>query len=105
MSFNPAPTELFPGLTSDGTNLTIPIADIPELDSMEADPVTGDVRKFIYALAKQFSSWWYGTLAADRPSRVTVSENISVNVAAGTQTVSITIRCTTDIPSTDIIPE
>ena len=36
------PNVIFPNMTSDGTNITIPLTDIPGLSAAEAEPATGN---------------------------------------------------------------
>jgi hypothetical protein len=45
-----SPAEFIPGYTSDGTNITIPIASLPGLTSALAAYDTGDVRAVLSAL-------------------------------------------------------
>lgn len=49
-NINYVPTNMWPGYTSDGTNITIPIAEIPGLSVAEANAVTGDWRDVFQAL-------------------------------------------------------
>lgn len=105
MAFDPAPTNLFAGMSEDGTDLTIPIASIPELTAAEADAVTGDLRKLIYALGEQMFAWYNGLAAADRPTKVSIGKSIQSNTAAGTQVVTYSLRCTTAVSGTEVVAE
>jgi hypothetical protein len=49
------PFLVWPGYSSDGTNITIPIADLPGLSAAEADATTGDWREILQAILR--SSW------------------------------------------------
>jgi hypothetical protein len=67
MAFNKAPTELFPGYTSNGTDITIPIASILGLTSAEADAATGDLRSIFLSLCATAFNHYNGLATADRP--------------------------------------
>jgi hypothetical protein len=67
MAFNGAPTQLFPGYSSDGTNITIPIADIEGLTAAEANSTTGDWREIFYGLCTTVFIHYNGLVAADKP--------------------------------------
>lgn len=99
MSFSAVPTDHIAGYSSDGTNITIPIASLPELTAAEANASTGDIRKILYALAcKAYDI--YNTLAvANRPAEMVVAKNTQVTDADGSATVSVTQRFNVDISS------
>lgn len=105
MAFNPAPTQLFAGMSEDGTTLSVPIASIPELTAAEADATTGDLRKLIYALGEQMFQYYNDLAAADRPTKVSISKSIQANTAAGTQTVTYSLRCITAVSGTEVVAE
>jgi hypothetical protein len=96
MAFDPIPTALFPGWTEDGTDITLPIADLPELTAAEADAATGDSRKIIYAFLEQFYAWYNGLAIADRPSRITISRGTNVETSPGLFTRSYTFQVVTE---------
>lgn len=74
MAFNPAPTALFPGYTSDGTNITIPIAALDGLTAAEAHTTTGDWRQIVIAMLSTLYKHYAGlTAGVDRPVAITVS--------------------------------
>lgn len=47
------PTQIFPGYTSDGTNITIPIASLPKLTAAAANATTGDGADVLWAIVDQ----------------------------------------------------
>jgi hypothetical protein len=99
MAFDPLPPSWIEGWTEDGTNLTIPIASIPELKAEEADPTEGDIRKCFFALCDAFWAAYNDTLAADRPTQMAIFKSPSSNVAEGTETMTYTFRFTTVVPA------
>lgn len=68
MAFNKAPTELFPGYSSDGTNITIPIADLLGLTAANAHTTTGDWRAIMLALCATAYATYEDLADADKPA-------------------------------------
>jgi hypothetical protein len=73
MAFNKSIAHWIPGFSSDGTDITIPIASLTELTAGEVDATTGDIRRFLFALHAQLASIWDATAAADRPGQMSLS--------------------------------
>lgn len=67
MAFNKAPTELFASYTSDGTNITIPIASITGLTVGQAHTTTGDWRAIMQAIETTVFNHYNGLATADKP--------------------------------------
>lgn len=105
MAWNPAPTTIFAGWTEDGTNITLPIANVPELTAAEADAATGDSRKILFALCAKVSAWWYALAVADRPAKMTVAKSISVDASTGVQTQTFTFTFKTAVLSQEVAAE
>jgi hypothetical protein len=76
MAFNAIPTNLFPGYTYVGTDLIIPLADLPGLDATAAHTTTGDNRRIAQALVEQIFSWYDALAEADRPTKLKVAEDV-----------------------------
>lgn len=83
MAFNPIPTNLIASWSEDGTNITFPIASVPELTAAEADAVTGDSRKIIYALLERICAWNTALAAADRSTRMTINKGNAIETTGG----------------------
>jgi len=75
MAFNPAPTVVFANWSENGTDITLPLASVPQLTAAEADAATGDSRKVLYGLLHQIHAWYTGLAAGDRPTKVVVSKS------------------------------
>ena len=110
MAFNPLPQSWFAGLASGGltklaTDLSIPIATFPELIAAEIDPVTGDVRKFLYAVCEKSWLVWNALLLADRPTKMAMSKSSSVDTATGLITNTYTFTFKNSIAAQDVAPE
>jgi hypothetical protein len=79
MAFDDTPTGwLGAGYSEDGTDITLPIASLPELTAEEADAANGDIRKILYAFAHAMHVKYNALPAADRPSKMTISKTQGV---------------------------
>lgn len=96
MAFNPVPTNLIASWSEDGTNITFPIASVPELTAAEADAVTGDSRKIIYALIERICEWHADLAVADRPTKMTVTRGNAFETAGGTFTRNYNLQFVLD---------
>ena len=92
MAFSKTPTNLFANWSSDGTNVTLPIASLPELTSAEANASTGDLRKIVFALLERLFAWYNGLATADRPTKLAIGKAATVNTATGKTSIVYTIR-------------
>jgi len=72
MAFDPKPTEVIAGWSEDGTNVTFPIASVPELTAAEADAVDGDLRRVWYALLMQLHAYFSTLNTEDKPAFMNV---------------------------------
>ena len=79
MAFDPKPTSWIENYSSDGTNITIPIATLDQLDAAGAHNDTGDIRQVLFALANYISEVWYALPVADRSKKMQISKSISHN--------------------------
>jgi len=96
MAFDPTPTTWLPDWSEDATDITLPIASLPELTAAEADAVTGDIRKILYALLEKLYAVWAATATADRPDRMTITRASVVNDDTGAITRNYTIQLVTE---------
>lgn len=69
MAFNPAPTAVFSSYESDGTTISIDIADLDGLTAAEANATTGDLRSVALAFPSTFYAHYAGLATADKPAR------------------------------------
>jgi len=79
MAFSEVPTDWLADWSEDGTDITVPIATFPELTAAEADAVTGDIRKILYAICEKLYQQWLATESADRPSRMSITRSTAVD--------------------------
>ena len=77
------PAQWVANWSEDATNITIPIASIPEITAAEADGTTGDMRKCIYALLAKFYAFWLTIPTVDRPAMMTIYRSTSTNDVTG----------------------
>lgn len=83
MAFNKAPTTIWPGYSSNGTDITIPIAALDGLTAAEAHATTGDWRSIMLSLASTLYRYYYELPTADRPLAVVVHAPTLYPVASG----------------------
>lgn len=79
MAFDPAVATWLDNWSEDGTDITVPIATFSELTAAEADAVTGDIRKVLFAICEKLWSVWTATATADRPSKMTLYRSTQTN--------------------------
>ena len=83
MAFVKAPTSLWPSYTSDGTNITIPIAALDGLTADEAHTSTGDWRSIMLAFCSTGYRHYSELLTADKPTMFTASMPTITPVSSG----------------------
>lgn len=103
MAYDDVPTDLFSGMSEDGTTLSIPIASIPQLTAAEADATTGDARKIVYAILRQVFDYYDGLATADKPARMTVTRQKAYS--GGTDTETFIVAFQTDVSGIDVADE
>jgi hypothetical protein len=79
--------------------------DLPELSDAEADQVTGDVRKFLYAFCEKCWSKWITILVANRPTKMALQKSTYVDSTTGIVTNTFTFTFYNTITSQDVASE
>jgi hypothetical protein len=105
MAFNKAPTTLLPSYSSDGTNMTIPIAAIPGLTSAEAHTTTGDWRAILFRLLSHAENYHYGLAAGDKSNIVSFGKSAAFNQVSRVNSVQLNLRLTTTSPDGNVSSE
>ena len=108
MAFDPTYRDinsLFAGWTEDGTNITLPIASLPELTAAEADATTGDSRKVIFAIMERLRIWFRDLAAADRPTKITVTRSDFSDPSNDTITYTYAIQIVTEATGVEVVAE
>lgn len=105
MAFNPLPQSWLENLTDDGTDISVPLATFPELTAAEADSVTGDIRKVVYAICEKLWSRWNALALADRPTKMTLAKSSSVDAGTGVITNVYTFTFKNSITAQDVAAE
>lgn len=83
MAFNKAPTTIWPSYTSDGTDITIPIAALDGLTAAEAHTTTGDWRSIMLAIVSTAYRYYSELADADKPTALTMSQPTITAVSTG----------------------
>lgn len=104
MAFDPAPSSWIPSWSEDGTDVTFPIASLPQLTAAEADGTTGDWRNCLMRFIDHTFDYYNGLAAADKPGKVLMTRNINGN-ADGTVTYRFNLQITNDIDSNSVTAE
>jgi hypothetical protein len=68
MAFNGTPTLMWPGYSSNGTTISINIADLPGLSVADANTLTGDWRAIMLAIISKAYTYYTGLPTADKPA-------------------------------------
>jgi len=84
MAFVKAPTSLWPSYTSDGTNITIPIAALDGLTAAEAHTSTGDWRSIMLSICSTAYRHYSELATADKPTMFIASMPTITPVSSGT---------------------
>ena len=79
------------GMDASGGEVKIPVASIPELDEEEAKGLTGDIRKFLFALLEKIYGEYNSLDYADKPQKMRVARGTYVNDATGKAQKSYTL--------------
>lgn len=99
------PTALFPGYTSDGTSVTIPLAALGGMTAGEADAATGDGRKLAFELAKAMHERIQALAAEARPTQFLTSESTPTGQGANEVRKSYTLTFDVNITAADVANE
>lgn len=102
-----APNVILPNLASDGTNLTIPLADIPGLTAAEADPSNGNGAEVLRLICDAAYERIEALPQADRPTQMTWGKPAAQGVsgAISRQSYNFGFNYTVDATSVNIAAE
>lgn len=90
---NVIPTQIFPGYTSDGISITIPLADLAGLTANEANAATGNVMEVIRTILEKAQAQLAALTPETRPVRSSLTK-APPSIAVGAGTVPGTLRQT-----------
>jgi hypothetical protein len=105
MAFSAAPSSWLDSWSENGTDITLPIASLPELTAAEADAATGDIRKVVFALLQKLQAEWNALDAADRPAKMSLTKASTIDSTTGRVTHTFTARFYCAIASQDVEAE
>jgi len=83
MAIDLAPSEWIASWSEDATNVSFPIASVPELTAAEADGTTGNISKVMFALMEKIYQEYIALPTADRPTKMVVTRSTSTNDLTG----------------------
>jgi hypothetical protein len=96
------PTQLFPGYTSDGTSITIPLADLTGLTAAEANATSGNAMEILRTIIDKAQAQIAALTPETRPVRSSLTK-AAPSIAVGTGIVPGTLRQTYTV-SFDLTP-
>ena len=102
------PASWFDGWTEDGTNITLPLAAVPELTAAEADAAEGSIADVLYAVAHRAYAAFNSIPAASRPANWVVYKAETPVAGPGDRSrVSFTFSFLTSVPAgqRNVVPE
>ena len=105
LTFDKTPTEWIAGWSEDGTNVTFPIASIPELTAAEADGTTGDIRKILFALMHKLAAVYATIPVAERPVQFQFFPSAGIDTATNNIQRTYTIRFNTGVTGEEVLDE
>ncbi len=105
MALDKTPTTWIANWSENGINITVPLATFDELTAAEADAVTGDIRKIVFALIEHLYQTYIAKATADRPAKLTMTKTVAANAVRNTLTSRYVISITTDIGTQEVRAE
>jgi hypothetical protein len=111
---NITPVQLFPGfeykaaaeaVTAD--SIVIPLAALPALTALEADPAGGDGREVLHALIDGANTRYSAIATASRPTKMNLTKGTiqGLNATEYRKTYTTTFDCTDTSSSGNLSPE
>jgi hypothetical protein len=107
MAYDAAPSTWIASWSEDGTDVTFPLASVPEMTAAEADATTGDFRKCMFALVEKWYSHYNSLATADKPTRFTLTKSTTPTTVDGESVLlqTYTLRSYNSIISQDVMDE
>jgi len=105
MAFDPKPSTWVASWSENATNVTFPIASLPEMTAAEADGTTGDIRKVLFALLNQLFEVYDALAAADKPTMMQMAKSSSVNTAGTEINQFFSVQFTNTVATQDVKDE
>jgi hypothetical protein len=104
MAYAETPADWVASWSEDGTDVTFPIASVPELSAEDADAVSGDPRNIWFALCDHTYDWYSGLADADKPSKMSMTRTSSMQTD-GSLRYTYTTTIYTDILTQEVVSE
>jgi len=109
MAFNKAPGAVWPGYSSDGVKIGIPVTAVAGLTSLEAHPTAGDWRAVFFSLCSTIQTHYDGLASEDRSSAF-IARSPSYRPSpfapnAVKKTYSMKVEQTFTLEGPDVVPE
>lgn len=101
------PVVIFPGYASDGTNITIPLADLTGLTAVEANATTGNGMEILRVIIDRANAALLALAPTARPVRASIEKaapTIAFGAGVPTGTLRQTYTATFDLTPTGLEP-
>ena len=105
MAMNLAPSHWLTGYSADSDGITIPLSALPGPSAAEANASTGDIRKVARALCAALHKAYIEEAAADRPARMEISRNTSVDESTDSTTRIYQARFQVAVAEEEVVDE
>jgi hypothetical protein len=109
MAFDKSPSALFPNYSSNGTNITIPLADIEGLTAAEAHTTSGDWRNIFLSICHTALQHYDSLATADKPQAFTADMptvgRVRTGALAGSLRQVYSFEFYNELPITDVADE
>lgn len=101
------PIQVFPGVFSDGNGITIPLTNLPGVDTTETNATTGDIRPLVMGIVEQVFQQLSQLPNEDKPTDFTITKSNPTGVGLNKvrQTYSISVAYSYDTKATEFEPE
>ena len=104
-AYSKVPTTWIPSYSSDGTNITIPIASLPGLTVPNAHTSTGDIAEILFALLFEIQAVFATLPTAEQPAYFKAYASKSADAVNDTSVRTYTTRFTTAATGETVLDE
>jgi len=105
MAISRIPTAWIASYSSDGTNMTLPIASFSGLTVAEAATADGDICNIVKEILEVIYAAQQALASADRPTKMTVARLTTTDDGTGIVTRQFTVTFTCSSPTINVAAE
>ncbi len=105
MAISRIPTDWIASYSSNGTNITIPIASLSGLTVAEAATADGDICNILKEILETAYAKYVSLASADKPTKMVIARLSTTNDVTGVVTRQFTVTFTCDSPTVNVSVE